>query len=72
MPDYERELDKYEKSVEEHVKKVSQQLDEELVNINRKYKDKIELMKKMELDNKRIGEENERTRQKMEIKKKVS
>lgn len=29
-------------------------------------------MKKMELDNKRIGEENERTRQKMEIKKKVS
>lgn len=30
---FQKELDKYEKSVEDHVRKVSQQLDEELANI---------------------------------------
>ncbi|PIC50654.1 hypothetical protein B9Z55_001474 [Caenorhabditis nigoni] len=66
-----KELDKYEKSVEDHVKKVGLQLDQEWANINKKYKEKLELMKKLEVENKKMSEENERMRQKMEAKKKV-
>ncbi|CAB3410850.1 unnamed protein product [Caenorhabditis bovis] len=63
---YKKELENYEKNVEHHVEKIDRQLDEQLAELGQKFRNKSELLKTLEYENKITEEANNQMRMRLE------